>query len=407
MIMNITKKYFLIGGFILIVALFFWGGKSLLSVAHSSRNAEPAVSEEEVVPEFRYEVLEITAGDTYGAVMAKSTLSPELIAEIYEASRDVYDLAQIRSGFNLELVFAFVDNEFKELIYKLNSEEELSVKYINGELEALIRPIPYETKVVFKEGEIKSSLYEAALEQEIDERAIIALADAFQWTIDFAMDPRVGDTFRLIYEEKYLNNQYVRPGRVLAGLYINSGQPYSVYYFDDEQGNAGYFDKEGNSVQKMFLKAPVAFKYISSGFTTGLRYVEAFNVSTGHRAIDYAAPLGTPIRAVGDGTVTFAGWKNSYGNTISLRHNGTYSTNYAHLSKISVRYGQKVKQGDVIGLVGSTGFSTGPHLHYEMVKHGVKINPLAEVLPPGEPLAEEVRDKFFETIRPWQEELEK
>ncbi|NCU40067.1 M23 family metallopeptidase, partial [Candidatus Falkowbacteria bacterium] len=136
-------------------------------------------------------------------------------------------------------------------------------------------------------------------------------------------------------------------------------------------------------------------------------YVKEFNVSTGHRAIDYAAPLGTPIRAVGDGTITFAGWNGPYGYMVSVRHNGTYSTNYAHMSKMAVGKGNKVKQGDVIGYVGSTGFSTGPHLHYEMVKNGVKINPLAEVLPPGEALKGESLDRFKAEIASWQIELNK
>jgi len=220
------------------------------------------------------------------------------------------------------------------------------------------------------------------------------------------MDPRVGDTFHFIYEERFLDNEYVRPGQVLAGKYVNDGKPFYLYYFDDGAEQKGYYDENGNSVQKMFLKAPVAFKYISSGFTTGLRYVEAFNVSTGHRAIDYAAPSGTPIRSVGDGTVTFAGWNGSYGYMVSVRHNGTYSTNYAHMSRMAVKKGAKVKQGDVIGYVGSTGFSTGPHLHYEMVKNGVKINPLAEVLPPGKSLDANSKPVFLEQIKAWQKQLE-
>ena len=155
------------------------------------------------------------------------------------------------------------------------------------------------------------------------------------------------------------------------------------------------------------MKAPVEFKYISSGFTTGRRYVEAFNVSTGHRAIDYAATAGTPIRSVGDGTVSFSGWNGAYGNMVKVHHNGTYSTNYGHMSKIAVRNGTKVKQGDIIGYVGSTGFSTGPHLHYEMVKNGVKINPLNEVLPPGEALTGESLIKFQEQLKLLKEELDK
>jgi murein DD-endopeptidase MepM/ murein hydrolase activator NlpD len=155
-------------------------------------------------------------------------------------------------------------------------------------------------------------------------------------------------------------------------------------------------------VQKIFLKAPVAFKYISSGYTTGNRVIMEYGLSGPHLAIDYAAPIGTPIRTVGDGTVIFAGWKNGYGYFTSVRHNGTYTTNYAHQSKIAVRVGQKVKQGETIGYVGSTGYSTGPHLHFEMVKNGVKINSLKEVLPPGEAIKEENQARFFEAIREWQ-----
>lgn len=271
---------------------------------------------------------------------------------------------------------------------------------------AEIIPIPYEIKIKTAQGEVETSMYQAAIDNNIDIRAIIELANAFQWTIDFAMDPRIGDTFKFIYEERYLDGEYVMPGKILAGQYINAGEKYEVYYFEESEDNIGFFDADGNSVQKMFLKAPVEFRYISSGYTTGKRVVMELGMSGPHRAIDYAAPLGTPIRAVGDGTVTFAGWNShGYGNLTSIRHNATYSTNYAHQSKIIVKVGQKVKQGEVIGYVGSTGNSTGPHLHFEMVKNGVKINPLEEVLPPGKPIKEENRERFFNEIKKWQEML--
>lgn len=388
--------------FLFIGAFFYF--ETVLSIINVDNENEVAV-EVEKIPEEKVELIEILAGDTYSQAMSRSNLDPQTINKIYEAAQDVYDLAKIRAGYNLELIYGYSDNIFKGLVYKIDTEQQLSVTLEGDNFKAEIKSIPYETKIVTSEGEVTSSLYEAALSQEIDERAIIALADTFQWTIDFAMDPRVGDTFKFIYEKRYLKGEYVMPGRILAGKYVNSGKEYFVYYFAGEEDNQGYFDEEGNSVQKLFLKAPVAFKYISSGFTTGKRYVEAFNVSTGHRAIDYAAPSGTPIRSVGDGTVTLAGWNGSYGNMVSVRHNGTYSTNYAHMSKMAVKKGAKVKQGDVIGYVGSTGFSTGPHLHYEMVKNGVKVNPLAEVLPPGKSLSAEKKELFKETIKAWQEEL--
>lgn len=401
------NKYLLIGGLIIALGAFFYFGRLLFAGNGDVLSSSKESSKKETAPETRIETVLIQVGDTYSVAMSRSKLDKGMIEAIYEASKDVYDLANIRADYNLEFVYGYSDNIFREFRYKLDTEKQLSVKVNPEGLKAELENIPYETKIVTKSGEIKSSLYEAALAQGIDERAVIAAADTFQWTLDFAMDPRVGDTFRFIYEERYLDGQYVRPGKILAGRYVNDGKAYSVYYFDGEKDNEGYFDEEGNSVQKLFLKAPVAFKYISSGFTTGQRYVEAFNVSTGHRAVDYAAPAGTPIRSVGDGTITLAGWNGSYGNMVSVRHNGTYSTNYAHMSKMAVKRGAKVKQGQVIGYVGSTGFSTGPHLHYEMVKNGAKVNPLAEVMPPGKSLSAESKVLFFEKIKIWQEELNK
>jgi len=390
----------------------------------SSENEQ--VVEEIIIPEKtdRIESIEITEGSTYGSLMEEMDIGGSVYMSIYAAAEDVYDLVKIRLGRELTLVYDKDTDEFKELIYQIDTEEKIHVrnsKYFEKENEEIatsseevsnywfaeIIEIPYEIKVTTKEGEVKTSMYVAALENDIDERAIIELANAFQWSIDFALDPRVGDTFKFVYEERYLDGEYVMPGRILAGRYINAGEENNLYYFEESEDNMGYFDSEGNSVQKMFLRAPVEFRYVSSGFTTGSRYVAAFNVSTGHRAIDYATPLGTPIRAVGDGTVIFAGWNSGgYGNLTKIRHNSTYQTNYAHQSRFAVSYGQKVNQGDIIGYVGSTGFSTGPHLHYEMVKNGVKVNPYNEILPPGEPIKEDNRARFEETLEEYNKMLE-
>lgn len=391
--------------------------------ADDINKTEIVQNEEKIIPQDRIKKIEITDNSTYGALMATSGIDYALAMEIYDASKNIYDLVKIRAGRQIELVYDKDTDEFKELRYKIDTEDELHVRNANyfsqdkdivssttdnikTKWEANIEAIPYEVKIKTAGGTVESSMYQAALDNDIDIRAIIELADAFQWTIDFALDPRVGDTFKFVYEERYLDGEYIMPGQVLAGKYVNDGKEFFVYYFEEDNENTGFFDQDGNSVQKMFLKAPVAFKYISSPFTTGKRYIEAFNVSTGHRAVDYAAAIGTPIRAVGDGTIIFAGWSSAgYGNLTSIRHNGTYSTNYGHQSKFAVKKGQKVKQGQVIGYVGSTGFSTGPHLHYEMVKNGTKVNPLQEVLPPGKPVKEENRGRFEEIMKKWVGEL--
>lgn len=386
-----------------IIIIFLFAGKGIGN-KKTDISAQPSL-EEICQPSDRRELLPIEENCTFSQLMSKAGLGASEIESIYRSAIDVYDLANIKTGHNLELSFENGSDSFKSLTYKINSEDELVVSRLEAGYEAKLEPIPYEIRTVTKGGTVESSMYQAALANNIDERAIISLADAFQWSIDFSMDPRVGDKFKFIYEERYLNGEYQMPGKILAGIYVNAGQKYQVYYFEENKDNSGYFDEKGNSVQKMFLKAPVAFKYISSGFTTGLRYVEAFNISTGHRAIDYAAPLGTPIRAVGDGKVIFAAWNGSYGNMVKIRHNGTYQTNYGHLSKFAVKTGKQVRQGDIIGYVGSTGLSTGPHLHYEMVKNGVKINPLIEVLPPGQAIKKENQESYFASIKDWQDIL--
>jgi len=362
----------------------------------------------------RINLVEVVEDSTYGSLMKSAGVDYAVAMDIYDSAQGVYDLVKIRLGRFVELGYDKETDELKDLYYKIDSEEQLHVwkNYLPDatstkvfEWKAEKELIPYDIEVVSSSGVVESSMYQAALDNDIDERAIIELANAFQWTIDFALDPRVGDTFSFVWEKRFLNGEYQMPGRILAGKYVNAGQEYFVYYFEENQESQGYFDENGNSVQKMFLRAPVSFKYISSGFTTGARYISAFNISTGHRAIDYATPAGTPIRSVGDGTVVLSGWAGSYGYKVTVKHNSTYSTNYAHQSKIAVKKGQRIRQGDIVGYVGSTGLSTGPHLHYEMVKNGIKINPYNEVLPPGKPILPENKNRFEEEIKKLKEML--
>lgn len=412
------KKIFIFAVFIALISSIFYFSNNSQGFFNQDNNENKETVEVQREPQDNKKLVEITAGSTFGELMTEAGISPSLSNAIYDQAFDSYDLATVKAGHFFELFFDPATDEFKKLVYKIDSEDELIVTYQNNEVEVAsssedslfnliveVKPIDYEVKIVTKEGEVKTSMYVAALENDIDERAIIEFANAFQWTIDFAMDPRVGDTFKFVYEERYLDGEYQMPGKVLAGQYINAGTKYQVYYFEETENNIGYFDENGNSVQKMFLKAPVAFRYISSGYTTGARYLEAFDIYTGHRAIDYAADYGAPIQAVGDGTVIMATYNGSYGNMVQIRHNGTYQTNYGHMSKFAVSKGDKVKQGDIIGYVGSTGLSTGPHVHFEMVKNGVKINPLTEILPPGEAIASENQDRFFNEIAKWQEML--
>jgi len=401
--------------------LILWAG--LLPVAtvvigliwFTRASAIPAETGESVpVPEPPLERrdVEVRTGSTFGLLMEEVGLDAATSAAIFAAAGETYDLTKILVGRKIGLLYDRETGQLHKLVYRIGTEEML---HVNGSdcgdggcatWQAERRDIPYEVRRKVSEGTVESSLYLAGLTQGLDERAIIALAEVFQWDVDFALDVRQGDSFRFIHEERYLGGEYVMPGRVLAAKYVNDGTEHLAFWFEGDDGAGGHYDEEGNSVQRIFLKAPVHYKYISSGFTTGQRYIQAFNISTGHRAIDYATPTGTPIRSVGDGTVVYAGWKGAYGLTVSIRHNETYTTNYCHQSRVAVGYGQKVKQGDVIGYVGSTGLSTGPHLHYEMVKRGVKINPLTEEFPPGEAIREADRTRFLQVVGEYRPQLQ-
>jgi murein DD-endopeptidase MepM/ murein hydrolase activator NlpD len=357
-------------------------------------------------------VVKIEPNMTFSKISEEVGLGGTLMNELFTASQDVYDLSLLKVGRDIKFYFSKQTNELKKIIYAIDTEEELFLTTnASSTWQAARKKIDYEIRVRTVSGSIESSLYESALEQNLDVRAIIDLADVFAWTVDFGMGIRQGDTYKFIFEERYREGQYVMPGKIIAAKFVNDGKIIEGYYFlegqdKDGQEMDGYYDPEGNSLQKIFLKSPVSYKYISSYFTTGLRYVEAFNVSTGHRAVDYAAPAGTPVRTVGDGQIVYAGWNNKgYGNMVTVRHNSIYTTNYGHFSKIYVRYGQSVKQGDIIGAVGSTGFSTGPHLHFEMVKNGTKINPLTMDLPADKAVEPANLERFKATIKSWQEKL--
>jgi len=404
-------RYIILG--VLIVGVGVWA-ISRSPIIHSSEVS----SEAEVMPEApkdRIVTVGIESGMTFSTVSEEAGIGGTLMYELLTAAEPVYDLASVRAGRDVVFYFEPDSDILKKVIYQIDSEEELYIEKDETAVWVAKRePINYEVKIREVGGTITSSLYESALEKDLDVRAIIELADVFQWTIDFGVGIRVGDSYQFVYEERYRDGQYVMPGTILAARFVNDGRVVEGYFYAnglDEDGETkdGYYDPDGQSLQKIFLKSPVSYKYITSGFTSGPRYVDAFKVYTSsHRAIDYAAAIGTPVRAVGNGTVIFAGWNSQgYGNFVSIRHNDTYTTNYAHLSKINVKKGQHVEQSQVIGGVGSTGFSTGPHLHYEMVKNGTKINPLTVELPSDESILDENLEKYKQDIIPWRERLEK
>jgi murein DD-endopeptidase MepM/ murein hydrolase activator NlpD len=230
-------------------------------------------------------------------------------------------------------------------------------------------------------------LFEAASTARVSERVVMKLADVFTWDVDFVRDISQGDSFAVVYEELWRDGQKLGEGEVLAAEFINRGRRFTAVRFDDGKSRPAYYTADGRPMRKAFVRAPVAFTRISSGFNPRRRH-PILNTIRAHQGVDYAAPSGTPVIAAGDAKVIFRGWRGGYGNTVILQHANGVTTLYAHLSRFgkAARYGARVRQGEVIGYVGATGLATAAHLHYEYRKNGVHLNPRTVTLPDAEPL---------------------
>jgi murein DD-endopeptidase MepM/ murein hydrolase activator NlpD len=250
-------------------------------------------------------------------------------------------------------------------------------------------------RVAAVQGEVERSLFQAVEDIGESPQLVLAVVGIFEWDFDFTADTRAGDRFRLLVEKRYAGDTFVNYGRVLAAQYVTGGRTLTGVGFAHGRERFAYYDLGGQSLRKTFLKSPLEFTRITSGFT----YARPHPVLGGmapHLAVDYAAPVGTPVRAVADGVVLHAGWDGGYGIAVRLRHRSGYETTYAHLSRVGsgIRAGTRVSQRQIIGHVGSTGISTGPHLHYEVVKGGRRVNPLGEKFLPGEPIPAAERAEF-------------
>jgi murein DD-endopeptidase MepM/ murein hydrolase activator NlpD len=246
------------------------------------------------------------------------------------------------------------------------------------------------------EGVLKTCLWEACLEAGEDPQIALKLSDVLGWEIDFVTDPRAGDTFTMIYEELYCDGRKVGLGDVLGAVYVNEGEEHIAIGFAEPDGTMEYYDCEGNSVRRVFLKSPLNYRRISSYFSNR-RFHPILKIYRPHYGVDYAAPTGTPVVTIGDGRVTRAGWNGGFGNYVEIRHNNIYTSCYGHLSKYGrgIRGGARVRQGQIIGYVGATGLATGPHLDFRVKKYGSYVNPLAIDYPRGEPVGEERKEAFF------------
>ncbi len=338
----------------------------------------------------------VASGDNLSTLFQRAKLSP---LDVYKVSssksgralRNLYPGETFRFGVNNDGILA-------ELQYIKSPLESHIFTYKNGSYIAEKQLRQPEVLVSYREGVIKDSLYMAGKQANLPDKLIMELANIFGWDIDFVFDIRRGDSFSLTYEDRYLEGEKLGTGNIIAASFTNRGKTYQAVRYTNSKGRSNYYTPEGRSMRKAFLRTPLDIFRISSGFNLRRKHPIHKKIKA-HRGVDYAAPRGTPVYAAGDGKVIATGYSKPNGNYVFVQHGQTYTTKYLHLNRKKVRKGQTVRQRQLIGTVGSTGYATGPHLHYEFLVNGVHRNPRTVKLPQSQPIAKAEKAAFLKATK--------
>jgi murein DD-endopeptidase MepM/ murein hydrolase activator NlpD len=368
-------------------------------LTHSSRPENAARPTEntnhaEPPPSWRVVDVKLRRGDTLTRVLMRFGLARSAAHAAAEAIRPLFNPRDFRAGETLRLLLDPQEQRIEGIEYILESALLRAITTEKGwSAELKETPFVSETKVVH--GSVADNLYQDGIGVGLAPLQIIDLATVFESDIDFFSDFQKGDLFSVAFEERRYADGRRSPGRMLAAEVIAGGKPFHAIHFERKEGEGGYYDLKGLAVKRAFLRAPLSFYRISSRYSQSRRH-PIFRTARPHRAIDYAAPAGTPVVAIGRGRVTHSGWKGGYGRLVEIRHTNGYVTRYAHFSRIAggMRVGKHVDQGDVIGYVGQSGHATGPHLHFEILRAGKKINFLTMKSPPGNRLKGSELERF-------------
>jgi len=349
-------------------------------------------------PKFKKIQHKISSGQTFEGILEMYSIDKSQIREIKNKISSKININKLKTDQKIRFTLNQSNNQIKEFIFQISNTEKiyLTKNEVTDEFNQKILVTKLKKKILYKENIIMQSLYKSAVSKKIPANTIVEFARIYGFQVDFQRDIRKRDSFQIMYEVFVNdNNKIIEAGNILYANLKLSGEENSLYYFDKE-GSAGHYDKNGKSVKKALMKTPINGARLSSPFGMRKHPIDGFNKM--HRGTDFAAPMGTPIMASGDGVIKKAGWCGGGGNCVVIKHNSTYQTVYAHMSKFasSIRKGVRVKQGQTIGFVGSTGKSTGPHLHYEVIVNGKKINSQKLKLPSGKILKGNER-KLFET----------
>jgi murein DD-endopeptidase MepM/ murein hydrolase activator NlpD len=372
--------------------------------------APPAITEAVPAPAAAPEAappVEITLkrGETLETALRRAGLERAEAAAIVAGLRGQVNMRRLAPGERLSVKPAAPEGA-PEITWTRSPAERYEVRSTDGRWTvAAVRP-DVETRVAAIAGEVRDSLF-ASVERLGETAGLTArLVSLFEWDFDFAADSLPGDRFRFLVEKRYVGDELLGYGDILVAQYASAGRPVlTSVAFEEAGGRADYFDASGRSAKKMFLRAPLDFTRVTSGFSHA-RHHPILGGLRPHLAVDYGAPVGTPVRAVADGVVTMAGWDGGFGLSLSLRHARGYETMYNHLSRLDVKRGERVRQRQIIGRVGTTGLSTGPHLDYRVRKAGVFVNPLGEKFIPGAPVPAHRRGAFTVRLKALLERLD-
>ncbi|MHA6495476.1 peptidoglycan DD-metalloendopeptidase family protein [Pseudomonas borbori] len=345
-------------------------------------------------------VITVANGDTLSTVFNKVGLSATTLHAVLSSSKEAKQLSRLKVGQTLEFQLS-PEGKLESLNTKLSDLESISLAKNDEGFSFKRELVKPDVRTTYAHGVINSSLFLSAKRAGLSHGLTMDLANVFGYDIDFAMDIRDGDEFEMVYEEKVVNGKQVGTGNILSARFTNRGKTFTAVRYTDKQGNTSYYGEDGTSMRKAFIRTPVDFARISSRFSNGRRH-PILNKIRAHKGVDYAAPHGTPIKAAGDGKVALAGRKGGYGNTVVLQHGSRYRTLYAHMQGFAkgVRTGSHVKQGQIIGYIGTTGLSTGPHLHYEFQVNGTHVDPLSQKLPMADPIAHSEKARFLQLSKP-------
>ncbi|MBS0383351.1 MAG: peptidoglycan DD-metalloendopeptidase family protein [Proteobacteria bacterium] len=393
------ERWVLGGGACLLILLTLLGIPTWASVMRHRAAAQPvtretlalklppAPKEAPLATAGTWKVVEVEPGETLSEIFQAQGFTLADLAKVMAAGKESGALKTLHPGDEVAFL-ADAPGQLQGFRYSPDSATQVTLTaQADGNLAAQVTALPVERRMHFAHGVVQGSLFAAGEKAGLSEPMVLKLADVFKYDIDFIKDLKQGDRFTVVYDDIYRNGKYSGAGNIVAAEFINNGHRYTAYRFKQGDGEVAYYSEDGRPLRKGLLRTPVSFTRLSSTF--GMRKDPVLGYTRLHKGVDYAAPIGTPVHAAGDGVIVRRGWVHGYGNFIAIKNTPEYTTAYGHMSRFAsgLKVGSRVTQGEVIGYVGETGFATGPHLHYEVRVDGKPENPLTVTMPKPQPLS--------------------